>query len=611
MSETGPTIPKSLIAGLNSLGSLASCRIGKVRTLQKDFPRWELPVEFTLSHTSEFISRITKCYALISKDYPYGKIVVCPAVDGGFRGRFPHQLHDTSPPSSSPWSGDRLCLEEPFGQSITTSPSDPVGNRDLRLLWYINRAFEWLQSAAQGCLVRDGDPFELPLFRSLYQPTIVFSESERTFKKWSELIGEVGKVTLTKVRDLPNTLYVLEFRHMDDELIHMPLEVASAEHEDVQPGYWWLWPRTPVLEPWSAPTTWGDLRFVGRRFGIDVDTMLRKLARQARGKRLHILLLGYPIPLRWGNKPQEITWQAITLPELRLGMPLAGFRHNENGWWHRDRREILGDANKVIYLKTDNWHADRLQARGRLPEELREMTITIIGLGSLGSIVANLLARAGCTRFVLIDDDSLVAGNVVRHVLTLSTVGIKKVESMKVHLQNVNPFVSVKTVEDKLPSSANDIREMLEESDVIIDCTASDTVHKLLSLAWWSVPRYFLSFSVGYRAQRFFAFGCYGNQFNETSFTELLSPILAIENAQWSKEPELLEGAGCWSPLFPARIDDMESAGAACIKILEGMILRKPTSPELHVFEHKYDHGVYMGFCCSDSDHKSTISVAQ
>ncbi len=76
----------------------------------------------------------------------------------------------------------------------------------------------------------------------------------------------------------------------------------------------------------------------------------------------------------------------------------------------------------------------------RLPEAydaLRGKTVGIVGTGSLGSKVAVTLARAGFGRFVLIDDDVFLPGNLVRNELGLAAIGIHKVDALAARLAAV------------------------------------------------------------------------------------------------------------------------------------------------------------------------------
>jgi hypothetical protein len=372
--------------------------------------------------------------------------------------------------------------------------------------------------------------------------------------------------------------------------------------EDLLHAYWWLWPAPIVTRPWHAPGTWGDLRTVGRAQNIDVDDVLESLAFRVRNsKKRTVLFVGYPIPSRVGEPAVEVHWDAIGLPKLRSerGKPAPGHRNNRLGWWERDRQGELGNNAPIEYLYMENWHPSRLQARGRLPEPIRDSHFAIVGVGALGSAVAELLARTGCKRITLVDPDLLGAGNICRHIGTLNDIGQFKSKVVAQRLLQVSPVIEVATLEDEVPLQPQEVGDLLQEATVIIDCTASDEVLQSLAGAWWSMPKLFISLSLGYAARRLFAFGHFGHQFPLQNFEEMMGPWLASETGEWSESGELLEGAGCWSPLFPARYDDVVMAASVCIKEIETLIVRPPSQPVLRVFEQKNTEQMFSGFALS------------
>jgi molybdopterin/thiamine biosynthesis adenylyltransferase len=77
--------------------------------------------------------------------------------------------------------------------------------------------------------------------------------------------------------------------------------------------------------------------------------------------------------------------------------------------------------------------------------KLRQKRVGIIGLGSGGGFVAVSLAMSGVGKFVLIDDDLLETGNVVRHVADQRDVGRPKAEAVADLLRQRNASVEVET----------------------------------------------------------------------------------------------------------------------------------------------------------------------
>lgn len=68
----------------------------------------------------------------------------------------------------------------------------------------------------------------------------------------------------------------------------------------------------------------------------------------------------------------------------------------------------------------------------------------ILGCGSVGSLVAMELARAGVGHFVLVDADTLEYHNLCRHQCGIEDVGDLKVNALRRKLLNINPNVDIK-----------------------------------------------------------------------------------------------------------------------------------------------------------------------
>ncbi|MCL2193347.1 MAG: ThiF family adenylyltransferase [Treponema sp.] len=67
----------------------------------------------------------------------------------------------------------------------------------------------------------------------------------------------------------------------------------------------------------------------------------------------------------------------------------------------------------------------------------------ILGCGSVGSLVALELARAGVGKFVLIDNDVLEYHNLCRHQCSIEDIGEYKTDAVKRRILNINPAADV------------------------------------------------------------------------------------------------------------------------------------------------------------------------
>lgn len=82
-------------------------------------------------------------------------------------------------------------------------------------------------------------------------------------------------------------------------------------------------------------------------------------------------------------------------------------------------------------------------------EALAGQVISIIGCGSFGSALADMLVRAGAGKLILIDPETLAAENLGRHVLTLGDVGRPKAAALATRLREVNPELRVEARQEK------------------------------------------------------------------------------------------------------------------------------------------------------------------
>ena len=111
---------------------------------------------------------------------------------------------------------------------------------------------------------------------------------------------------------------------------------------------------------------------------------------------------------------------------------------------------------------------------------LAASTVTVIGLGGVGSFAAEALARSGVGRLILVDYDRICVTNVNRQLhATKPTLGKPKAAVMAERLRAINPALVV----DERPEfygPATSARLLAPEPDVVID--AIDNVAAKLHL---------------------------------------------------------------------------------------------------------------------------------
>ena len=215
--------------------------------------------------------------------------------------------------------------------------------------------------------------------------------------------------------------------------------------------------------------------------------------------------------------------------------------------------------------------------RGELSPSLGDKKIAIIGLGAIGSSIAEALARGGVQQLTLWDGDIVEAGNICRSIYDNTDIGNAKAKALAAHIKRISPFCDVKPqgcwyqpdytgvcryVGGNFYGNINydsqkKFIEALHEYDLIIDCTASNELLHFLSYAANDVS--LLSLCITNRATHLLCFSNHdGNPF------ELRKHFLA--SIEQDTENFYVEGTGCYSPTFLATSCDVQSLVNLCTR---------------------------------------------
>ena len=125
---------------------------------------------------------------------------------------------------------------------------------------------------------------------------------------------------------------------------------------------------------------------------------------------------------------------------------------------------------------------DRLYGSGAVAR-LSRMQVAVVGLGGVGSWVAEALARSGVGRLVLIDADDLCVSNTNRQLPALQgQYGRGKAEAMAERCLAINPLAKVEPVASFL--TPGNLDELLDRGhDLVVD--ACDSLRtKVEAIAW-------------------------------------------------------------------------------------------------------------------------------
>ncbi|MBJ7221255.1 MULTISPECIES: molybdopterin-synthase adenylyltransferase MoeB [unclassified Brenneria] len=113
-------------------------------------------------------------------------------------------------------------------------------------------------------------------------------------------------------------------------------------------------------------------------------------------------------------------------------------------------------------------------------EKLKAARLLIVGLGGLGCTASQYLAAAGVGHLTLLDFDTVSLSNLQRQILHRDArIGMAKVESARIALAEINPHLSLETVDASLDDRA--LGALMASHDIVLDCTDNVTIRNSLN----------------------------------------------------------------------------------------------------------------------------------
>lgn len=208
---------------------------------------------------------------------------------------------------------------------------------------------------------------------------------------------------------------------------------------------------------------------------------------------------------------------------------------------------------------------------GRLAPELCGCRVAVVGAGALGSFIADMLVRSGIRHLALVDDDLVMPGNLVRHLVGADAVGLLKVEAVKQHLVRRNEIsASDITLIDRALTSGAEAMDLLRSHDLVVNATADFATTALLHVTAESLGTRVLSAAL-----------------QDDGATFRIDVLPPLDNATalppsmtsvGSEAPDLFE-AGCGSPISSTPPHAVIEAAAATVRHAIGLLLDHPLDP--------------------------------
>jgi hypothetical protein len=252
-------------------------------------------------------------------------------------------------------------------------------------------------------------------------------------------------------------------------------------------------------------------------------------------------MLGYPI------SDTEVHWELIIIKKDNFPMYAEKITGTTNYTGKlRDQQILWGQSRNCSYKY--------FFGRGTLNKKLTESKILIIGIGAIGSMVANVLCRGGCVNICLLDHDVKEPENVCRSEYQFLSGINNKVEELKRQLIAISPFVEVTGNQfaiDLVKLNLNngslneDVLKFFNYFDVIFDCTTDNDLAYILDRL--NVNSKIINLSITNHAKELVC------ATNPNLYKWLMHVFSTLNN----DIEDLYNPAGCWNPTFKAGYNDI------------------------------------------------------
>ena len=136
------------------------------------------------------------------------------------------------------------------------------------------------------------------------------------------------------------------------------------------------------------------------------------------------------------------------------------------------RKQYFSPQKLVRYLQIIRFDDAVLRSRednAQMPKDLQKCSVAIVGCGSVGSSVADILAQSGVGRLVLVDHEFLGPENLSRNTLGATSVGYSKAKELKTKLLRDRPQLqSVTAIAERIDRLTTDQWNQLVGVDCVL-----------------------------------------------------------------------------------------------------------------------------------------------
>ena len=345
---------------------------------------------------------------------------------------------------------------------------------DESLVHHLEHAYSWIEDAITGTLTKPTQRYEFPHVRPSLRPLIYVDGGTAPHQAVKQ--AECG---LAVCRQLPAPwramapLHVVEL-HNERRRTVMRTEVRGGfGSEDSTRLIPWVFAGDPVVaQPHQPATCWGDLPtdVVSR-----AERAVGLLRQGARHEPEGLLLLAYEVPETWEGEPDRIVWQCVKVEDLEV----TPKRPSRKGCRFRATWDSTSArlTRPLSYVGVTDVSAAALYSRH--DRDLGGRRVGIVGAGALGSMFCKAVAKLGPHELVVVDGQLVEPGNLLRHEAGGLAVASPKASSGA--LSTLMPGVKARYHFGDVITDWNKVQSNLQNSDVVVDLTASVQAHAWLA----------------------------------------------------------------------------------------------------------------------------------
>lgn len=483
----------------------------------------------------------------LAENYPYSDIrFETQSIKG-----YPHLNYS----SGSYW----LCLNTPFLDDI-----------EQKLKLEVQRLQEWIK-----IYVNEGyidDHYDYLIFPRETDDVMFFNESVSDDLTKRFLDNKFGEFSLYKYKNKGTPILFSD--NLGGKTENWNSSVKIEKNKDT--AYWVYIENEPIDKDGNVYTSWSDL--MEYTFSQDFKDYISSKIRYEYAKNKRGFFLGKNLRKKGGN---NVKIRKFNIP-VAIGYKIPSKKGYEVHWELSFLFYAAGKKlEKIAWAKSKNISRERFFGRGGFCNTFQDLSILILGVGAIGSSIAEILSRGGVSEITLVDGDTVDTGNICRSNYNIHDFDNSKVKQLGSRLEAISPYVNVKISElffSSYPYYSDKYQEQvnfLKKFDLIIDCTASNEVlHFISSL---DITNPFITIGITNKSLELICL-C---KLRENYLFDLRRVVLhSFGQVQY---PTFYEGTGCFYPTFEAAYFDINALVNSALRHLNNSYSAKESFNSFHL----------------------------